>query len=64
MERDTQYMSLPTVVSVRPASKNGKYRLGDALIRDPLRTLLVRAEADRIKKLREAATDRAKTAPR
>jgi hypothetical protein len=61
MERDTQHMSLPTVVAVRPAPKNGKYCLGDAFVRDPLRTLAVRAEADRINKLREAATKRAKS---
>jgi uncharacterized protein YehS (DUF1456 family) len=61
-ERDTQRMSLPAVVAVRRPPKNGKYRAGDAFVRDYLRTLAVRAEADRLHKLREAATKRAKAA--
>jgi hypothetical protein len=61
IERDTQRMSLPKVVVTRSAPKNGRYRLGDAFVRDPIRTLAVRAEADRLHKLREAATKRAES---
>jgi hypothetical protein len=56
MERGTQRMSLPKVVEVRSAAKKGRYRLGDAFVRDRLRTAVVRAELDRVHKLREATT--------
>jgi hypothetical protein len=59
MQRPTQRLSLPKVVKIRAAAKTGKYALGDAFLRDPLRTAAVRAELSRLHKLREAATKRA-----
>jgi hypothetical protein len=51
-------MILPKAVELRRAARTGKYRLGDAFVRDPVRTAVVRAELDRLQKLREEATKR------
>ena len=59
MQRPTQRLSLPKVVQIRAAAKKGKYALGDAFLRDPLRIAAVSAESSRLHKLREAATKRA-----
>jgi Protein of unknown function (DUF4238) len=47
---------LPKIVTIRHAVKKSKYILGDASVRDPARTAVVRAELDRVEKLREQAT--------
>lgn len=62
MERATQRISLPATVAIRRTPKDGNYRVGDAFVRDPLRVLAVRAESDRLHKLRESATEKAKAA--
>jgi hypothetical protein len=59
MERPTLRLTLPKVVQVRSAAKTNRYVLGDDFVRDPLRTAVVRAELNRLHKLREAATERA-----
>jgi len=46
-------LSLPKPVHVRHAAKTGKYKVGDAVARDPVRVQLVHA---RLRKLREEAT--------
>ena len=43
----------------RYAVKKAKYVLGDEFVRDRLRTTAVRAELDRLQRLREQATKRA-----
>jgi hypothetical protein len=60
MARTTQRFSLPKIVCIRPAAKSGRYALGDAFVRDPLRRAAVGAKLDRVNKLRQVATDRAK----
>jgi hypothetical protein len=62
MERPTQHLTLPEVVQLRAAAKTGRYALGNDFVRDPLRTAAVRAELNRVQKLREAATERAEAA--
>jgi hypothetical protein len=62
MERPTQRLSLPKVVQLRSAARTGRYVLGDAFARDPLRAAAVKAELNRLHKLREAATERAEAA--
>lgn len=52
-------MTLPKSVEIRHAARTGKYVLGDAFVRDPIRTAIVRAELDRLHKLREEATKKA-----
>jgi hypothetical protein len=52
-------MSLPRAVEIRHAARKGKYVLGDAFARDPIRTAVVRAELERLQKLREEATKNA-----
>jgi len=52
-------MSLPKAVEIRHAARKGKYVLGDAFVRDPTRTAVVRAELERLQKLREEATKNA-----
>ncbi|MDA9483073.1 hypothetical protein XI07_13755 [Bradyrhizobium sp. CCBAU 11445] len=59
MERTSHHIKLPKVVEIRPAAKTGRYALGDSFVRDPIRTAAVRAELDRVHKLRQAATERA-----
>jgi len=46
------------MVEIRHEVKKAKYVLGDAFVRDPMRTTVVRAELDRLQKLREQATKR------
>jgi hypothetical protein len=60
MPAPNRRMVLPTAVTIRRAVKTAKYVLGDAFQRDPARIAVVRAELDRIQKLREAATKAAK----
>jgi hypothetical protein len=62
MERPTRHLTLPEVVQLRAAAKTGRYALGTDFVRDPLRTAAVRAELNRVQKLREAATERAEAA--
>lgn len=52
-------MSLPKAVEIRLAVRKSKYVLGDAFVRDPVRTAVVRAEVDRLQKRREEATKKA-----
>lgn len=59
MPAPVRRMTLPKAVDIRHAVKTGKYALGDAFIRDPFRTTVVRTELDRLKKLREQATNQA-----
>lgn len=49
-------MPLPHAVQIRRAAHTGRHALGDSFIRDPIRTAVVKAEFDRIQKLREQAT--------
>lgn len=44
------------VAGGRRAVQTGKYKLGGAFVRDPIRTSVVKAEFDRLQKLREQAT--------
>jgi Arc/MetJ-type ribon-helix-helix transcriptional regulator len=59
MKRTSHHIRLPKVVEIRGAAKTGRYALGDAFIRDPIRAMAVRAELDRVHRLRQAATERA-----
>ena len=52
-------MSPPKVVQIRYAAKTGKYKLGNGWVRDPVRVQVVKAELDRLYKLRKEATKRA-----
>jgi Protein of unknown function (DUF4238) len=54
-------MVLPNAVEIRRAARTGKYKLGDAFVRDPIRTAVVNAELNRLQKLREEATKAAET---
>jgi hypothetical protein len=56
MPGQTRRLILPNIVTIRHAVKKSKYALGDAMVRDPARTAVVRAELDRVEKLREQAT--------
>lgn len=49
-------------IEVRHTARTGKYKQGDAFVRDPLRTEVVKAELDRIQALQEAATQAADAA--
>ena len=49
-------MRLPKAVEIRRAAKTGRYVQGDAFVRDPLRTAVVRKELERLHKMREKAT--------
>jgi hypothetical protein len=51
-------LSLPRAVALRQAARTGTYRLGDKSVRDPMRTLVVREELNRLHKLKEEATRR------
>jgi hypothetical protein len=59
MPGQVRRMNLPKAVEIRHAARKGKYRLGDAFARDPLRTAVVKQELDRLQKLREEATRKA-----
>jgi len=59
MPAPVRRMSLPKGVEIRHAARKGKYVLGDAFVRNPIRTGVVRAELERLEKLREEATKRA-----
>jgi hypothetical protein len=59
MPAPVRRMTLPKAVELRRAARTGNYRLGNAFVRDPIRTTVVRAELDRLQKLREEATKRA-----
>jgi hypothetical protein len=60
MPNRARRLILPKMVEIRRhAVRKAKYVLGDAFVRDPLRTTAVRAELDRLQKLREQATKRA-----
>jgi hypothetical protein len=62
MPAPSRRMTLPSSVELRLAARKNKYVLGDAFIRDPTRRDVVKAEMDRIYKLREAATRKAEAA--
>ena len=62
MRSHVRRLSMPNVIQLRHASKTGKYKLGNGWVRDPLRVQIVKAESDRINKLREEATQRAERA--
>jgi len=59
MPRQARHLSMPKVVKIRYAVKTGKYKRGNGRVRDPVRAQLVKAELDRLDKLREEATKRA-----
>jgi hypothetical protein len=59
MPSQARRLSLPKAVEIRHAAKKGRYTLGDAFVRDPMRTAAVKAELDRLHKLREKATEAA-----
>jgi hypothetical protein len=50
---------MPKVVKIRYAAKTGKYKRGNGRVRDPVRVQVVKAELDRLYKLRKEATKRA-----
>jgi hypothetical protein len=54
-------LSLPKPVGIRYAARTGKYEVGNELVRDPVRALVVRGELDRLHKLREKSTKRAES---
>jgi hypothetical protein len=56
MPAPARRMTLPKAVELRLAARRNKYAVGDTYIRDPLRNQVVRAELDRVQRLREAAT--------
>jgi hypothetical protein len=58
MPPQARRLTLPKMVEIRHEVKKAKYVLGDAFVRDPMRTTVVRAELDRLQKLREQATKR------
>lgn len=62
MPAPSRRMILPGSVELRLAARRNKYAVGDTFIRDPVRRDVVRAELDRIHKLREAATAKADAA--
>jgi hypothetical protein len=62
MSRQVRRLSMPKVVQIRYAAKTGKYKLGNGWVRDPVRVQVVKAELDRLQKLREEATKRAEGA--
>jgi len=53
LPRDVSRLPLPAVVQIRRAVKTGKFKVGNALIRDPKRAAIARAMADRMTKGRE-----------
>jgi hypothetical protein len=60
MPNQARRLILPKMVEIRRhAVKKAKYVLGDAFVRDRLRTTAVSAELDRLQRLREQATKRA-----
>ncbi len=60
MPNQARRLILPKMVEIRRyAVKKAKYVLGDEFVRDRLRTTAVRAELDRLQRLREQATKRA-----
>jgi len=59
MQPHVRRLSMPKLLKIRHAARIGKYTLGDGLVRDPMRVQVVRAECDRLNKLREEATERA-----
>ena len=61
MPIETRRQPLPKPVQIRHAVRKQRYKLGDHLVRDPLRTLVVREELGRLHKLREEATRRAES---
>jgi hypothetical protein len=54
-------LSLPKPVEIRYAARTRKYKLGNELVRDPVRALVVTSELDRLDKLREKSTKRAES---
>jgi hypothetical protein len=62
MPRQARHLSMPKAVKIRHAVKTGKYKRGNGLVRDPVRAQVVKAELDRLDKLREEATKRAEEA--
>ena len=56
MPNQVRRLILPKMVETRLAVKKANYVLGDAFVRDPMRTTAVKAELDRLQKLREQAT--------
>jgi hypothetical protein len=59
MRSHVRRLSMPKVIQLRHASKTRKYKLGNDWVRDPLCVQTVKAESDRINKLREEVTQRA-----
>lgn len=53
---------LPRPVCLRQSVKTGKFSMGDAIVRDPLRVQAVMAEVERIQAIRDEASERAKSA--
>jgi hypothetical protein len=62
MPAPSRRVTLPGGVELRHAARKNKYVVGDTFIRDPVRRDVVKAELDRIHKLREAATAKADAA--
>ncbi len=56
LPRPVIHLSMPKVVKIRYAAKTGKYKRGNGRVRDPARVQIVKAELDRLVKLREEAT--------
>ena len=56
MPAPNRRMVLPSAVKIRHAVRTGKYRLGDAFVRDPIRTAVVKGELNTLEKLRDEAT--------
>jgi Protein of unknown function (DUF4238) len=44
-------LPIPKVVKIRYAAKTGKYKLGNGLVRDPMRVQVVKAKLERLQKL-------------
>jgi hypothetical protein len=59
MPRQARHLSMPKVVKIRYAVKTGKYKRGNGRVRDPVRVQVVKAELERLYKLRKEATKRA-----
>ena len=60
LPHEIRRLTLPKAVEQRQAVRKGNYVLGDARVRDPARTAVVKAELDRLQTLREEATKKAK----
>jgi hypothetical protein len=54
--REAPRLALPKSVSIRRAARVEGYEVGNELVRDPMRTMLVRAELARLQGLRDSAS--------